>query len=606
MMMKIKWLLPVFVSILLVLPSFLVDAASNGKKDSEQQPGKISSKDEVVYATLTASGEQQEIYVVNNFEVAKAGAITDYGTYSNLKNLTDLSEMEQQDQKVTFTAPKGKFYYQGNLEKQHLPWNISVSYLLDGKKMNSDELAGKNGHVDIKIVTSQNAQADPVFFENYLLQVSLTLDGSLFNNIQSDSGMIANVGKDKQVTFTVMPEKEGQLSMEADVTDFELAGIDIAAVPSTLSIDPPDMDEMTGEMNSLSDGIKKVNNGVAELNKGISQLNNGASELRNGSAQYNNGMAKLNASSSELVSASQNISEALNTMHAALGQNSDQSALGGLKELQAGLTQIAGGLRETSAGLNQLRENYSAAYSALDQALVEIPGHEISEAQIQQLYESGADANVINKLVETYGAASKAKGTYTAVKQGFDAVDPSLKQISTSIGEMANQLTAMSDGLGASLDNMGDDDGLSQLQGGLKVLSSNYKEFHGGLVSYTEGAGQLASSYSQLHAGIGELSGGISQLDEGAGKLYGGTNQLYETTHDLPDQMKAEIDKMIADFENADFEAVSFVSDKNNDKISNVQFVIKTQSISKDEQDTAEEQPEEKKGIWERFLDLFI
>jgi X-X-X-Leu-X-X-Gly heptad repeat protein len=164
----------------------------------------------------------------------------------------------------------------------------------------------------------------------------------------------------------------------------------------------------------------------------------------------------------------------------------------------------------------------------------------------------------------------------------------------------------MSDGLGASLDSMGDANGLSQLQEGLAALSSNYKEFHGGLVSYTKGAGQLAGSYSELHSGINELSGGIGQLDDGAGQLLNGTNQLYEATHDLPDQMKAEIDKMIADFENADFEAVSFVSKQNNDKISNVQFVIKTQSISKDKQDTAEEQPQEKKGIWERFLDLFI
>jgi X-X-X-Leu-X-X-Gly heptad repeat protein len=594
------------VSILLVLPSFLVNAASNGSKDSAKQQGKISSKDEVVYATLTASGKQQEIYVVNNFEVEKAGTLTDYGTYSNLKNLTDLSEMEQQDQKVIFTAPEGKFYYQGNMEDQPLPWNISVSYLLDGKKINPDELAGKNGHIDIEIVTSQNAQADPIFFENYLLQVSLILDGSLFSNIESESGMIANVGKDKQVTFTVMPEKEGQLSLGADVAGFELAGIDIAGVPSTLSIDPPDMDEMTGEMTSLSDGIKDVNNGVDELNKGISQLNKGAAALLNGSAQYNSGISKLNASSSELVGASQSISQALNSMHAALGQNSDQNPLGGLKELQTGLTQIAGGLRDTSAGLNELRENYSAAYSALDQAIGAIPGHEISEGQIQQLYESGADEVVVNQLVETYAAASKAKGTYAAVKQAFDAVDPALKQISASVGEMANQLAAMSDGLGASLDSMGDANGLSQLQEGLAALSSNYKEFHGGLVSYTKGAGQLAGSYSELHSGINELSGGIGQLDDGAGQLLNGTNQLYEATHDLPDQMKAEIDKMIADFENADFEAVSFVSKQNNDKISNVQFVIKTQSISKDKQDTAEEQPQEKKGIWERFLDLFI
>lgn len=63
---------------------------------------------------------------------------------------------------------------------------------------------------------------------------------------------------------------------------------------------------------------------------------------------------------------------------------------------------------------------------------------------------------------------------------------------------------------------------------------------------------------------------------------------------------------MIADFENADFVPVSFVSSENNEKINTVQFVIKTKRIEKEEDETTKEQPEAKKGFWDRLLDLFF
>ncbi|MEC5425801.1 hypothetical protein QGM71_20255 [Virgibacillus sp. C22-A2] len=48
----------------------------------------------------------------------------------------------------------------------------------------------------------------------------------LSENIQDEDGMVANAGKNKQVTITVMPEKEEELVVEVDVVeDFELDGI---------------------------------------------------------------------------------------------------------------------------------------------------------------------------------------------------------------------------------------------------------------------------------------------------------------------------------------------------------------------------------------------
>lgn len=605
--MRIKRIFYVLMAIILVVPSFLVTAnLSNHVEAAEDTTGEYASKDEVVYATLSPTGERKEVYVVNIFDVVKEGKIVDNGSYSNLKNLTDLSELEQKkDNTVAFTAPKDKFYYQGNLEKAALPWDITITYLLDGKESEAAELAGKDGNVEIKIETSANKNVDPIFFENYLLQISLSLNPEIFDNIEPAGGVVANAGKNKQVTFTVMPEQVGDLTVKADAVDFELQGMEIAAVPQSMSIDAPDMDEMTGEMDTLTAAIRDISNGVGELNTGVSDLNSGVASLRDGSAQYLDGISDVNGASNGLIDGSVAIDQGLTQMSNSLSNGSSEMDLSGLKELPTGLSQLAEGLHQTADGLTKLNENYTVAYSALDEAMLAIPDYKISEEEITVLKSSDADSEVVKKLLETYQATRNAKGTYSAVKEAFAAVDPTLQEVSGSVTEMANTMERIATDITTSIEGMNVADSIGELQAGLATLSTNYKTFHAGLVSYTDGVGQLSSSYQDVHTGIVELAGGTGELESGVDELDDGTDTLYQSTKDMPDEMQEEINQMIADFDKSDLNAVSFVSAEN-EKVNSVQFVIKTESIEKQEQESNEEQEEEEsKGFWDRLLDLF-
>jgi putative membrane protein len=597
MMMRKKQLRYAALATMIFLPSFLSYPAQ------AEMEGKVTSKDEVVYATLNANGDLNRIYVVNTLEVAQAGKILDYGKYSSVKNLTDLTEIDQEGQKVQMEAPEGKYFYQGNMkEDTDLPWDVNVSYLLDGQEVKSSELAGENGHLEINIDTAQNKETDSVFYENYLLQVSLTLPNT-YQNIEASGGMVANAGKNKQITFTVMPGQEEKLSVKADVEDFEFQGVEIAAVPSTLPIDTSGTENMTEDMSALSDGIRELNNGVADLKKGVSEWNSGAVSLRDGSAEYNNGMSEVAGSSSKLIGASRSIREALGKINQSLSGQTAEVDLTSLSELPAGLTQLADALTETANGLSTLQKNYSQAYKTLDSAIVEIPAQQISAEEVAALYESGADAKVVDKLVASHKAAQKVKETYARVKEDFAAVEPTLNEISESVREMSGQLTSTATNLSTSLKET-NLSGLSELQKGLAELSSNYNKFHSGLVSYTDGVSQLSSSYNKLHSGIVELTGGTSELEEGVSELHNGTNKLYEETKNLPSQMQEEINKMIQEYDKSDFEPVSFVSSKNK-KVSSVQFVIKTESIEIEEQETKKAEPEKEKGFWELLMDLF-
>ncbi|TYS17032.1 YhgE/Pip domain-containing protein [Rossellomorea vietnamensis] len=597
MMMRKKQIRYTALAAMVFLPSFLSQPALAATE------GNVASKDEVIYATLNASGNLDNIYVVNTLEVEKAGEILDYGKYSSVKNLTDLAEINQEGQKIEMEAPEGKFYYQGNMDKEtELPWNVNVSYQLDGKKVKAEELAGKHGHLEISVEITENEKGDAAFYENYLLQVSLAMPNT-YQDIEAPDGMVANAGKNKQITFTVMPGEEETLSVEANVENFEFSGVEIAAVPSTLPIDASGTGSMTEDMSELSSGIKKLNDGVGELETGIAELHNGSAGLQDGSAQYKNGISEVNGYSAGLVNGSASIRDALADINQSLSGQSADMDLSSLSELPAGLKGLAGGLTEVSAGLTALQENYAGAYAALAGAINEIPAGQVSEEQIAALYESGADTAVVDQLAASYAAAQKVKAVYGQVQEAFAAVEPALTELSGSVSTISGQLTKTADSISASLQET-DMSGLAELQKGIASLSAEYGEFHSGLAGYTNGVGNLASSYSELHSGIVDLTGGTSELQNGVGDLHDGTAELYKETKDLPAQMQEEIDKMISEYDKSDFEPVSFVSSEN-ENVSSVQFVIKTQSIELEEQEEKKAEPEKEKGFWELFMDLF-
>lgn len=605
--MRMKKISIMLLSALLVFSSFPLTASSNEGSSA----GEYASKDEVVYGNLGASGSVQDMYVVNTFHVTEPGQITDYGNYTHVRNLSNLAEMEQTEGgKVQFQAEEGEFYYQGEMENQPLPWDISITYLLDGEEISPDELAGKSGEFEMQISTSANENANSVFFENYLLQISLTLDPSKFNQIQAPDGTEANAGKNKQITFTVLPEKEEELIVTADVTNFEMDPISISAAPYSMSMESPDLSGMTGDMESLADAISEINNGVGELNNGIAELGSGAANLSNGSSDYRSGINELDQSSGELINGSAAIRDALETMSESVQGSSGEMDLGNIEALPAGLREIAGGIKESAAGLDALRENYSGAYSELEEAMAGIPDYQISEDQIQglrgKLEESGADTKVLDQLAETYTAAKAAKQTYNSVQEAFAAVTGTLEEVAAANRELASSIETTAAEIENAISGMEQMDSLAQLQEGLSSLSAEYQSFHNGLVSYTDGVGELAGSYQELDAGIQELADGTASLESGAGELHNGTQELQESTSDLPGQIEEEADEMLEEYDASDFEPQSFVSDKN-EKIGVVQFVLQTESIEMEEEEEAaqETEVEEEQGFWDRLLGLF-
>lgn len=166
-----------------------------------------NSKNENVYVRMDSEGDVTGTYVVNAFTVTEAGEITDYGDYESIHNLTSLEAIEEDKDEYTFYSEKGKFYYQGNMADAQLPWDFEIRYILDGKEVDAEELAGAEGDLEIHMLIKENAAvANPAFYQAYLLQVSFTLDNDFCEDIVAKGASMADAGANQQITFTVMPE----------------------------------------------------------------------------------------------------------------------------------------------------------------------------------------------------------------------------------------------------------------------------------------------------------------------------------------------------------------------------------------------------------------
>jgi len=601
---------------MLLVPSvgFNMSAGQESEPAERQTAGaaaEIKGKDEVVYATLSAAGAVDAIYIVNHFDLDKAGSIKDYGDYSSVVNLTDTGRISQDGDEVSFTAEADNYYYQGNMTSKDLPWDFDITYHIDGRQVEPQEAAGRSGRLEIKISSAKATGINPVFYDNYMLQITVTLDTETCGNIDAPDGTPASAGKDKVITYTVLPGKDADYSLSADVRDFTMAGISVAAMPYSMDIDFPDTDDKLGDLEKLPEAISELNDGVSELEDGIVDMESGADSLTSGSAGIRDGLAQLSGNSVNITNASAQINGALAQISAALsGSPVGSMDLSQIQQLPQGLAQLSEGLSGVSGGLTQLKEGFAPAYAALDSAIQGIPEPTVTEEQIQALYGTvmAADPNqqaTVDGLVAGYTAAQTVKGTYAQVKAGFDAVGTTIDTLVGSIGQMSEQLDASVQALGGSLQNLDSLGQLNQLIAGISELSANYSAFHSGLVEYTNGVDTLASNYNAFHSGIASFGEGVGELGSGIGELYDGTKTLNDEVSDMPEMIQDEIDGMKDEYMPADFDPVSFASEKNTDT-GFVQFVLQFDGIEKPEAPEEPEVDEEtNETFWDRLAALF-
>lgn len=425
-----------------------------------------TEKEEIVYANLSSTGQVQAIYVVNAFDLEQPQTIHDYGAYTETKNLSTSDALVYQDGQVSISAPKGRFYYQGTLEERQLPWKIQVSYFLDGNPIDASALAGSAGHLEIKMDITKNSAENASFYENYALQATLALDTSQCKNISADGATEANVGTDKQMTYTILPGSEKHISIQSDVTDFEMDGISINGISLALDVDADQIDtsSFTGKINDLKGAV--------------SSLHTGAQDLADGSGQIKDGLNRINDSSASLTQAS-------GTVLSAIGELGD-----GAETLKTKLSALPSGLDTAVNGLNQV-----TAQSDMEKTVL---------ANLQ----NSQDPNV------------QALLTIYRTKMGaVDQVADGLSEKKAELADLNPALTTLTDSLSTLEEQYGDfDAALGTYTGGVATIQKNMGQLAVGANALSDGANTMNQETSHIDQTIDqELQ---KAIDSFAGKDF--------------------------------------------------------------------------------------
>lgn len=646
----------------LIMVVVMTLSISNSVNAAEQDNG----KEEVVYGILNTDGSVNGIYVVNIFD--QKGNITDYGNYSSVRNMTSEDTIALDKNKVTFANTNDKLYYEGTLKSQELPWNISVKYFMDGKEYSADDIAGKSGALKIKINITQNEKCNNTFYKNYALQTTVTLDTNKCNHIVSDNATIANVGSDKQLTYTILPNKGADITITAQVNDLEMDAITINGVRLNLDIQIDDT-KLTEKIKELMNGVEKLDNGANDLQSGVSQLkdgtntlSSGAKALKEGSSNLDEGVKSLQAGVSKMQAALNQLNSKSGSLNTGSSQVKDalikiQSSLsevslsaGKLTELVNASSQIKTAINQIYAGIGTLQTNvgyaqYKAAMATggldIDQLqlgnkgaiasmdaqiatltksynqMKDVQGYETQAAQLKTQIEQFS--NLITLLKGNTAAIGGTETYLNNITSAISQLYAGAKQLNSNYATFDGAITELNQKLSGILINM------SKLSDGINTLVDKYSTLDKGINEYTSGVAQIVASYSGIVDGVGQLSDGSEQLATGNQTLYTRTNDLitgvstlYNGSIDLTDgtgkfkdktdhmdsEMNDQINSVLSEVRGDGSRIVSFSSEQNT-KVKSVQFVLKTQQIEKKEVVRSPEKNKKKLNILQKFLNLF-
>ena len=528
-------------------------------------PEKGVEKNETVYVILNYDGNIEDERVVNWVHgTSKEDYWTDYGEYLTISNMLSEEMPMIEGDKIIWSMSslqKGDLYYQGTTDKE-LPVDISITYLLDGKEICGEELAGKSGILKIIFrVENKLIETEPIkyidyennpgqYYEEYytplLVQISLKADLNIFSDIVAEDGTKVVIGEEMNISFGSYPYPEDEFIVEMKGKNIELDPISITIIPKEIPF--PDLGDSEEGLIEMVDGLNEMENGVSEIIEGLDEMIGEADSFENGSMDLVNAISEINHGAYSLKNNSIDIDKGFSGL------------LSGIKDLQKESVSLVSGLIEVDQGLAGIL-TYHTNLVAIAEGLV---------------------------------SSDPSNPTY----QQLLAISQEEQVALTSISAGLNQLT---DGISFL------PDGINQLYDGQKKLSDGWNDYSDGLSELYDGTQQLYDETKDFPNDINKLVDGVVEIRDGTSKLTDDgiveiKNGVIESINDLR-KAKALENKTNNLAKNYN----SFMNNELN-KNSSVQFIIQTHEINIEEiePENAEGNTSNELNLWQKIVSFFI
>lgn len=362
----------------------------------------VPTYDEAYYATLDYYGNLTEGSVVKSYVLNGATALTDYGTYDEVVNLTDGTSPVSRDGATEFRFKEdgvpSHFYFEGKTAQpfQSLPWTMEISYTLNGVPTRAEDLAGKTGVVEIKLDILPNEAASDYARNNYTLEAMTVFNQDDILSLEAPGAQVQLIGNLRAVLFVVLPGEEQHFTIRVGSEDFSFGGMTFMMVPATLAQLEEiaklsqRKDDLEEDYNKLSGSLDTLLNSFADLGgslrataDGLDELNQARDTISSGKEQiYTDGdrvledLEKLNGSLSTLPGhldgADASITEVTDALsdltNTAVGLKRELDDLDDcLRDLQQDMRNIRNGTGSMQGNLNKLGSDLKRLQTSLQE-----------------------------------------------------------------------------------------------------------------------------------------------------------------------------------------------------------------------------------------------
>ena len=558
-----------------------VKTESSGKTDEEKLSEKIGEltsahsagkgKDETVYVISSADGSKKSVIVSDHLKNGDGKDTLE--DKSELKDITNVNGYETfkkgSDGKLTWDAKGSDIYYQGTTDKE-LPVDVKITYLLDGKEVTPDEIAGKSGKVTIRFDYTNNTEKtvkiggkDEKIKVPFSVISGVILPIENFDNVTVTNGRIISEGKNNIVVGLAFPGLKESINLDdlkneavsedakKEIDDIDIPDyVEITADAKNFKIDTTmtvaqsnllssvnltqdvDTKELTDKMDELQDGADKLQDGAGKLKDGTSSLTDGTEKLKDGSGDLKDGTKKLAGGTDDLKDGADKLKDGsadLKDGTKKLADGTDDLS-SGVSQLKDGSSKLAGGTDDLSSGVSKLKDGSSKLAGGTDDLSSGVSTLKDGSSKL-----AGGTDKLSSGASQLKDGTSQLSGGLKTLKAGTSQMKAGTDQLSAAKPQLDQSLKDLQD-MGTKLQTA--KDGSSKLAGGIgeleAALTAKFANTALNMKAMDEGVQKLSAGISQAANGIKELK---TKFDNGVVGIHGQVNQLIA---DLKDYSKDE------------------------------------------------------------------
>ena len=535
-------------------------------------PVSALSKTETVYSKLNYNGVVTDTIVnellVNDKEL---DTINDYSTLTDIINISDDNEFTNNNNKLTFNAMGKNVMYQGKSVKK-LPITTIVTYKLDGKSIELNDLLGKSGNVTINIKYINNEKHGNLYTP-FVITTTTMIESNNNSNVTINNGKTIEFGSKNLVVGISAPGLYESLNLEElkgldtitinyDTKSFELSNI--YSVVTTKLLESSDLSKFD-KLDTLYESTSKLQDNMNLICKGSNALSQGSTTLL---TELKSSINTISKDKSDALSDEQISSITKTTLDTIdktyTNKYKEAIANSAWEEVKKSMQNssdktVEGYVKEavTNAVTNYIETNYKEDYDKCIAGQLEYSKTGVANENLLscKVIEEVKNSNEVKLITEAALSASSSVANKTSMYIA-ENVSKSVS-VNTSAETAKKTATMVSESVSKKVSNAVKDtilkntiSSLNELYTGISKLDSGIKELDTSLNAYNEqGINEISNI---VNNNVKTLSNNVKELTNLANnyKSYGGSKTNGSTKFIMViDSKKKEEEKQIVNKE---------------------------------------------------------